>query len=155
MTAEERRLVIAVAVLVLLGSGIRWFGFRPVEAPSTAERAGPSDSLAASEGQAEESAAPDSGFVRIDLNRDDARSLEALPGIGPAKARRIVEWREANGPFRSLGDLERVPGIGRKTIKRIAPFVTPAGEAQGAGLPAGAEPRPRPEDRARNGRKGR
>ncbi|MBM3319099.1 MAG: helix-hairpin-helix domain-containing protein [Candidatus Eisenbacteria bacterium] len=62
--------------------------------------------------------------ARVDLNRDGAPALETLPGIGPKKARLIVEWREAHGPFRSLGDLDRVPGIGRKTIERIAPLVT-------------------------------
>jgi competence protein ComEA len=49
---------------------------------------------------------------RLDINRADANALQALPGIGPALARRIVAYREAHGPFRESGDLLRVPGIG-------------------------------------------
>lgn len=59
----------------------------------------------------------------IDLNTAGPEELEALPGIGPALARRICEDREANGLFRSVRDLDRVRGIGPATIERIAPFV--------------------------------
>jgi competence ComEA-like helix-hairpin-helix protein len=51
---------------------------------------------------------------RIAINRASAGDLEALPGIGPALARRIVEEREKSGPFRSPRDLLRVKGIGPK-----------------------------------------
>ncbi len=61
--------------------------------------------------------------MRLDLNRTDAASLEALPRLGPALASRIVADREANGPFLSLDDLRRVPGIGERTIDLIAPHV--------------------------------
>ncbi len=61
--------------------------------------------------------------MRLDLNRADAASLEALPRLGPALASRIVADREAHGPYRSLADLQRVPGIGERTIDLIAPHV--------------------------------
>jgi competence ComEA-like helix-hairpin-helix protein len=51
---------------------------------------------------------------RIAINRASALDLEALPGIGPALAKRIVEEREKAGPFRSPRDLLRVKGIGPK-----------------------------------------
>jgi competence ComEA-like helix-hairpin-helix protein len=51
---------------------------------------------------------------RIAINRASARDLEALPGIGPALAKRIVEEREKAGPYRSPRDLLRVHGIGPK-----------------------------------------
>ncbi len=56
------------------------------------------------------SANPDAG--PLDLNRADARALESLPGVGPATAEAIVAWREENGPFGTLADIELVPGIG-------------------------------------------
>lgn len=66
--------------------------------------------------------APDRG--PIDVNTADAASLQRLPGIGPALAGRILEFRERNGPFRFVEDLLMVRGIGDRTLERIAPLVT-------------------------------
>jgi competence ComEA-like helix-hairpin-helix protein len=65
--------------------------------------------------------------VKIDLNSASAAELEALPRIGPALARRIVDDREKYGPFRKIEDLDRVPGIGPKTLELVRPYakVTP------------------------------
>ncbi len=51
---------------------------------------------------------------RVAINRASARDLEALPGVGPALAKRMVEERERSGPYRSSRDLLRVKGIGPK-----------------------------------------
>ena len=59
----------------------------------------------------------------IDLNLASERDLEGLPGIGPILALRIVEYREARGPFRDVEQLRRVKGIGKKTVDRIRPLV--------------------------------
>jgi predicted flap endonuclease-1-like 5' DNA nuclease len=65
--------------------------------------------------------------LRLDPHRDEARALEALPGIGPARARAIV--REARlRPFCRAEDLERVAGIGPVIRSRLAAFLeTPPG----------------------------
>jgi competence protein ComEA len=55
----------------------------------------------------------------IDLNAADVAELDALPGIGPARARAIVAYRETNGPFRAVQDLARVPGIGPAALSRL------------------------------------
>lgn len=55
----------------------------------------------------------------IDLNSADQAALETLPGIGPALAGRIIQWREENGPFRSVDDLLAVPGIGEKLLEGL------------------------------------
>ncbi|MBW2371911.1 MAG: helix-hairpin-helix domain-containing protein [Deltaproteobacteria bacterium] len=55
----------------------------------------------------------------LDLNAASPEALEALPGVGPARARALVEAR----PFASLADVERVPGIGPVMRKRLRPFV--------------------------------
>ncbi len=60
---------------------------------------------------------------RIDLNHAGASELELLPGVGPALARAIVDDREAHGPFRTIDDLQRVKGIGPRTVVRVRPFV--------------------------------
>ena len=59
----------------------------------------------------------------IDINSADATLLESLPGIGPAKAKAIVDYRTQNGPFQSTADLEKVPGIGPKTMEQLSPLI--------------------------------
>ena len=55
----------------------------------------------------------------VDLNSADAKALEKLPGIGPAKAQAIVEHRSKNGGFKSVEDLKKVDGIGDKTFESL------------------------------------
>ncbi|MGA0184700.1 MAG: helix-hairpin-helix domain-containing protein [Candidatus Nanopelagicales bacterium] len=59
------------------------------------------------------------GTSRISLNSADAEQLQQLPGVGPVIAERIVAWRTANGPFRSVAELGEVSGIGPAMIARI------------------------------------
>jgi competence protein ComEA len=56
---------------------------------------------------------------RIDVNAADASELQRLPGIGPIGARRIVEEREAAGPYRTVGDLARVAGFGPSRVRGL------------------------------------
>ena len=60
----------------------------------------------------------------IDLNRASAGQLTRLPGIGPKIARRIVDDRNQRGPFKSVDDLSRVRGIGKKTLERLGSKIT-------------------------------
>lgn len=59
----------------------------------------------------------------LNLNTAGEPELTSLPGVGPGLARRIVEYRTANGPFHSVDDLQNVSGIGASKFDRIAPFV--------------------------------
>ncbi len=52
----------------------------------------------------------------VNLNTADAAALESLPGVGPALAARIIDWRSTNGPFTSIEELLQVSGIGAKTL---------------------------------------
>lgn len=61
--------------------------------------------------------------MRIDLNSADEAQLDLLPGIGPGLARRIVENRSRVGLFDSIDNLQRVTGIGPRTIERFRPYV--------------------------------
>ena len=60
----------------------------------------------------------------IDLNTATSAQLETLLGIGPALAQRILDYRAANGPFRSVGELMHVSGIGEKKLEAIWDLVT-------------------------------
>ncbi len=64
----------------------------------------------------------DSGTVYVNVATTE--QLIELPGIGPAMAGRIIEYRDANGPFTSLEDLDNVSGIGPATLEELAPFVS-------------------------------
>jgi competence protein ComEA len=57
--------------------------------------------------------------------------LQRLPGIGAVLARRVVEWRTAHGPFRTVEELNEVKGIGPKKLERIRPLVTVGPQAPG------------------------
>jgi competence protein ComEA len=55
----------------------------------------------------------------VDVNTADAKTLaKELDGVGLSKAQAIVEYRKANGPFRSADELAKVKGLGRKTVDR-------------------------------------
>jgi competence ComEA-like helix-hairpin-helix protein len=62
--------------------------------------------------------------LKINLNTATAVELELLPRIGPALAKRIVDYRAARGPFRHLDDLDAIPGIGERTLDLLRPHVT-------------------------------
>lgn len=55
----------------------------------------------------------------INLNTADAELLSELPGIGSTKAQAIVDDRDANGPYESVDELSRVPGIGEATVNNL------------------------------------
>ena len=56
---------------------------------------------------------------RLNLNTANAAALDALPGIGPARAASIVQYRAQHGPFQSVEDLGEVPGIGAAAVARL------------------------------------
>ncbi len=64
------------------------------------------------------------GGGKVDVNRAGIAELDALPGVGPSTAQKIVDDRAANGPFRSVEDLLRVPGIGPAKLDGLKDLVT-------------------------------
>ncbi|HSR53036.1 MAG TPA: helix-hairpin-helix domain-containing protein [Acidobacteriota bacterium] len=57
--------------------------------------------------------------AKVDLNTAGSVELQRLPGIGPALAKRIIQHREENGPFKRVEDLMNVPGIGEKKFESL------------------------------------
>ncbi len=66
--------------------------------------------------------------LALDLNRATKEDLEALPGIGPVLAGRIIEYRRSHGPFRQIEDLEQVSGIGPKKLAQLKPYLAIQGQ---------------------------
>jgi competence protein ComEA len=60
----------------------------------------------------------------INLNTATAEQLEAIPGIGPVLAQRIIEYRQTHGRFQSVDELLEVRGIGSKRLENMRPYVT-------------------------------
>lgn len=69
-------------------------------------------------------AGPGSAGTLVNLNTAGESELDSLPGIGPSTASKIVQDREANGPFSSVEDLLRIPGIGPKKLDGLRDLVT-------------------------------
>lgn len=66
-------------------------------------------------------------LAAVDLNSANQAQLEGINGIGPAKARAIIDWRSRHGAFRSVDDLDQVPGFGRAMVERIKPSLAVGG----------------------------
>lgn len=61
---------------------------------------------------------------KLDLNTAQSADLQTLPGIGPAKAEAIIEYRETNGPFKAIEDLKEISGIGEKTFEKLKDLIS-------------------------------
>ena len=63
-------------------------------------------------------------LLALNLNTATTRQLEALPGVGPTLARRIVEFREKKGRFKRVEELLAIPGISEKKWKALREYLT-------------------------------
>lgn len=61
---------------------------------------------------------------KVNINTAGLAELDTLPGIGPSLAQRIIDYRAAHGPFRSLEDLKNVSGIGEKRFDELKDYIT-------------------------------
>jgi competence protein ComEA len=66
-------------------------------------------------------------FAAVNINTATEAELDKLPGVGPAKAKAIVEDRKKNGPFKTTDDLKRVKGIGDKNFEALKGEITIGG----------------------------
>jgi competence protein ComEA len=61
----------------------------------------------------------------VSLASATLEQLDELPGVGPVTAQKIVDWRQAHGPFSSVEELDQIPGIGPARIEQLRDLVTP------------------------------
>ena len=79
-------------------------------------------------------------FAAVNVNTASQAELEALNGIGPVKAKAILDYRQKNGPFKSVDDLKKVTGIGDKTLESIRKDVSLSGATTPPAAKPGAKP---------------
>jgi len=134
-TPAERRGALLVALLLALGGGRDLW--RATHAHLTPEPGPDASALPSSPAPEASGGIPSTGPPRsadggaVDLNRAGLAELDALPGIGPVLASRILAHRRARGPFGEPEDLLAVPGIGPRLFERLRPLVRagPAGDS--------------------------
>ena len=120
-TRDERRALVFLGIVIAAGAVLRVVRARadapgaPIVAPDLP--AGDLAKQARLARQALEATRPLMPGERVDLDTASAQQIERLPRVGPQLARRIVDEREAHGPFGSLEGLKRVSGIGPGTLK--------------------------------------
>lgn len=155
MSAAERNALLFLCAVLLLGSGVRMVRASSVgPVPSHADVAALDAQIAAVDSAAgrpprakrparsKTPPAPKPGpgwagltvrsnrqktITTVDLDRATAQEIDALPGVGPSLARRIVEDREVCGPFGSLDGFQRVAGVGPALAERLRNHVTFSG----------------------------
>jgi len=74
--------------------------------------------------QALSSTATGQSSSKININTADYDELQAIIGVGPVIAQRIIDYRETNGPFRVIEDIKEVKGIGNKTFDKMRDQIT-------------------------------
>ena len=61
---------------------------------------------------------------KVNLNLADSATLQTIPGIGPSKAERIIDYRKTHGRFKKVEDIMNITGIGEKTFESIRDYIT-------------------------------
>ncbi|HEX9279264.1 MAG TPA: helix-hairpin-helix domain-containing protein [Gemmatimonadales bacterium] len=125
---DDKRAALVLAGLALAGAAVKLLlappvGRAPGDVTLTADTAAQPAGLRATALEAARLARPLAPGERVDLDLADVTEITRLPRLGPALARRIVDWRATHGPFGSLARLDSVSGIGPHLLDAIRPYV--------------------------------
>jgi competence ComEA-like helix-hairpin-helix protein len=126
MSTSERRALLLLLSLGVVGQGVRWLATRPGQPPGEVQllQTLPAQSPLAHRDSILALGRPLGPDERIDVDRATAQELARLPRVGLALAKTIVADREAKGPFGGLAGLDRVPGIGQGLLAAIGPHLS-------------------------------
>jgi competence protein ComEA len=125
ITRNESLAVLTLASLFLLGLTVRHIQEQQVPplAVDSLVAQSAADTAAASAPEPATDAPSPSAETPINVNTASREALKALPDIGPALSKRIMTYRSTQQPFQRVDELERVSGIGPKTLASIRPMV--------------------------------
>jgi DNA uptake protein ComE-like DNA-binding protein len=129
---DDRRAALILASLALAGAGARFALVRPASAAPgdialTADTPPARGTMREAAQAAARLSRPLQPGERVDLDTAGVTDITRLPRVGPALARRIVDWRTAHGPFGSLARFDSVPGVGPALLAAIRPYVSFSG----------------------------
>lgn len=136
MRANERRSVLMLIGLAVLGHGVRFALTDRNDPPGAVAllSAGDTTSLGAHRDRVERLMRPLAEGEFVDVDRASVQELTRLPRVGPRLAKAIVADRERRGAFGSLAGLDRVAGVGPALLRAVQPFAAFSG-AQDLALP--------------------
>lgn len=131
MRRSRQWVVIGLCTLSLLGGGLVFAQSKPgpdtgMSKPATMPDPGKAGAGAGA-GMERSKTAPGMEMPKagmVDLNTADEATLTSLKGVGPVKARAIMKYRQEHGGFKSVDELNKVPGFGDKTTASLKPLVT-------------------------------
>ncbi len=108
--------VAAAALVYTLSGGTTVWGQQPAGTGAPAGTAAPA--------AAAPKKAPAAVATKVNINTADEEALKSLKGIGEKKAKAIIEYRQKNGPFKTVNDLGKVKGIGDKRLGKLKDQIT-------------------------------
>ncbi|MDF3053644.1 MAG: Helix-hairpin-helix DNA-binding class 1 [Geminicoccaceae bacterium] len=131
MLSPERRAVLLLLALAVVGQGVRYLITRPSEPPGQVQLLSvlPAGSPGAHKDSAMRQARPLRPGERVDADAASASELSRLPRVGLALAKTIVANRDTHGPFGSLAGLDRVPGVGPGLLRSVGGHLSFSGSA--------------------------
>jgi competence protein ComEA len=104
LSPPEKKIVIIIACVIFLGTLIRFFNLEVNETIVSHQPVNKQIQI-------------------IDINKASLIGLEKIPGLGPVLSQRVVEYRKNNPPFKTIKDLEKVKGIGKKKAKIMKNYI--------------------------------
>lgn len=117
LTKDEKKIVVFLILTALVGSGINYYKKLKSQVELKVVSSNLNKDTRDIDALLKESKS-------VNVNLSNLERLCRLPGIGPALAKRIIEYRDKNGPFKDIENLRNVRGIGDKKLAEIKQFLT-------------------------------